>query len=279
MSSLGIDISAWQSNVDFAGVISSGRSFVMARAGIGENKDSSFDTHAAAAVLAGLKLGAYWFSYASSEKEARTEADMCAKVVCAHDITYPIAFDFEYAGVKNAEKKGVNITKTLLTDMALAFCERISVYGYLPMIYTNPDYLKRYYDTDKIKDIELWLAYWQKSEPPVLDLSKKCSIWQYAVLGSGEGTTATGNVEGVSGNIDVDVCYREYNRSTPAEGVYRTVQELPKEYRAEITELIAAGALNGIGNSLDLTIPIVRSVIVAKRYAEIVAENNIGKEE
>lgn len=278
MSSLGIDISAWQTDVNFERVKKAGREFVIVRAGAGKTIDPLFDAHAAGALAAGLKLGAYWFSYAASVKEAQEEADLCARTICEHDITYPVAFDFEDASLKNAQKKGVCVTKALLTDMALAFAGRISLYGYTPLIYANPYYLKQYYDQTRLKDVGIWLAYWQKSDPPAQDLSASCAIWQYAVAGKGSGTTVAGGVDGVAGNVDVDVCYADYTRSRPIDGVYQTVQQLPRELRREITGLIASGALRGTGKGLELTLPMARSLVVAKRYTDCAAGKSAGKE-
>ena len=72
--SKGIDVSKWQGVIDFDAVKSSGIDFVIIRAGYGKEswqKDSYFERNYKNAKSAGLKVGAYWYSYAETIEEGK----------------------------------------------------------------------------------------------------------------------------------------------------------------------------------------------------------------
>ena len=82
MAIKGIDVSVWQGNIDFGKVKVSGINFEIIRAGYGNgNKDKWFDENYRKAKAAGLHIGAYWYSYATSADGAKQEAQSCAKVL------------------------------------------------------------------------------------------------------------------------------------------------------------------------------------------------------
>jgi lysozyme len=74
----------------------SGINFVIIRAGYGNgNKDKWFDENYRKAKAAGLHIGAYWYSYATSADGAKQEAQSCAKVLSGKQLDYPVYFDIE----------------------------------------------------------------------------------------------------------------------------------------------------------------------------------------
>ena len=94
----GIDISKYQRNIDFNAVAASGVEFVIIQAGYGHDisqKDPYFEQNYAAAKAAGLKVGAYWFSYASDPEDARKEAIICAEAIKGKQFDFPIYYDLE----------------------------------------------------------------------------------------------------------------------------------------------------------------------------------------
>ncbi|MEK1381604.1 hypothetical protein HCY84_08180 [Limosilactobacillus fermentum] len=79
----GIDISEWQGHVDFNAVKASGIKFVLIRAGYGRSAsqaDNYFAEHYTQAKAAGLQVGVYWYSYATSPADAANEARACLTV-------------------------------------------------------------------------------------------------------------------------------------------------------------------------------------------------------
>lgn len=201
MALKGIDVSQWQGNIDWQKVKGAGVQFAMLRAGYGRNNlDTKFHRNAQRAIAAGIPIGLYWFSYALNVEMARREAQYAVEVAKKYKITWPIAYDLEYDTVSYAVKNGVAITKSLATQMAIAFCEEIKRLGYIPMVYTNLDYLNRYFDRSKLP-YDLWYAQYA-STASVADKE----IWQYSSKGS---------VPGIAGNVDMNHGYKDYGNGEP----------------------------------------------------------------
>lgn len=182
-----IDISTWQQNIDFAKVKASGITAVIIRAGYGREitqKDSQFENHYKGAKSAGLKIGAYWYSYANSVSEAAQEAIACLTCVQGKTFDLPIYFDMEEASQTKLGKK-------TLTHMAEEFCDTIIEGGYRAGVYSNLNWLTNYLDYSALRaKYSIWLAQWASSH------SLSCDIWQYS---------STGSVAGVSGNVDMNI--------------------------------------------------------------------------
>ena len=253
MNLQGIDVSAFQGAIDWTAVRGDGIRFAMLRAGFGQTADARYESNVRAAGAAGVDIGAYWFSYALSEDDARREAVRLLAAVADRNVTYPLAVDYEDASVEYAKKNGVSVTKTHVTGLLRAFCQTIRAAGYLPMVYTNPSFLRRYVDFAAVgSDARLWLAEWSASMP-----SYAADIWQY---------TATGRVAGISTVVDRNICYADFTAA--AQKRYQSVSQIPLPLRAEAERLIASGALRGTGEGLDVTDDMLRSMIVAARYTD-----------
>ena len=79
-----VDISTWNTGVNYRAVRSDGIIAAILRAGYGREtsqEDSRFETHYKGCRDAGLKVGVYWYSYAQSEADARTEAAVCMEAI------------------------------------------------------------------------------------------------------------------------------------------------------------------------------------------------------
>lgn len=200
----GIDISAWQGNVNFDKVKKAGIEFVIIRAGFGAGTiDKRFKTYISECNRVGIPCGIYWFSYAYNVNMAVKEAKAALKAVEKYKLDYPIFWDFEYDSISYAVKKGVNITKKLLSEMARAFMNTIKAAGYHTGNYTNLDFSKRYFDKDILENYDLWAARYTKT--PV-DIVNGAELWQYS---------SKGKVTGINGNVDMDYAIKEYGTVFP----------------------------------------------------------------
>ena len=209
----GPDISTHNGNVDVKRIRDAGYKRIGIRAGYGKNNtDQKFNRNALACANLGVPVILYWFSYAYNEQMAEKEAEYAV----AHAKKYwgkcPIAFDLEYDSVRYARTKGVNINKDLATRMAVAFLRKVKELGYIPVIYSNKDYLKNYFDMDKITaqcgKVYLWYAKYSSSITAAE--RNKAHIWQY---------TSRGRIPGVSGNVDMNEFYTDFETvaNEPAE--------------------------------------------------------------
>ncbi len=99
MAKNGIDVSEWQGVIDWEDVKASGKvDFVILRAGYGKyasQKDKQFERNYSECKRLGIPVGAYWYSYAVTEKEAKEEASACLEVLADKKLDYPLYFDLE----------------------------------------------------------------------------------------------------------------------------------------------------------------------------------------
>lgn len=204
----GIDVSTHNGTIDWKKVKKDGVSFTIIRAGFGntaDQRDVQFVANMNGALDAGISVGVYWFNYARSVEEARKEAKACLEVIKPYQdrITYPVFADFEYDSEEYAEKAGVTVDKRFVTDVIKAFCEEIKRAGYIPGWYTNQDYYKNKLYPEELADYDCWLADYTGG--PAFD----CVMQQY---------TSTGKVEGISGNVDMNLAFKEYGSKPAASG-------------------------------------------------------------
>ncbi len=195
MATKGIDVSVWQGNIDFSKVKAAGIDFVIIRAGYGRlssQKDKQFEAYYAAAKAAGLKVGAYWYSYAQSASEAKLEANACIACIKGKSFDMPIYYDLEDGSM-------TPLGKSTLTSIAKAFCEEIKKSGYKAGVYANLNWFNNYLDYNALKKLySIWLAQWSNSK------SRDCDVWQYA---------DNGKISGINGNVDMNYCYADFGKA------------------------------------------------------------------
>lgn len=191
----GIDVSTWQGDIDWKKVKADGIEFAMLRSSFGKENiekqtDNKFHQNYKNAKAAGIPVGAYHYSYAKTVEDAKKEADFFLSVIEGCQFEYPVAFDIEDASQMNLGKK-------LITDIIMAFCERVQSAGYYVSIYTNLDWLTNRIDMSRAKIFDVWLAQW--NDKPTYTGS--FGMWQYS---------AKGTVNGISGSVDMDRAYLDY---------------------------------------------------------------------
>ena len=201
----GIDVSVFQGDIDWDAVKNDGIDFVMLRVGYrgyGQKgimgKDDKFDSNYEGAKKAGLKVGAYFFSQAANESEAREEAAFVLDAVRDCPLDYPIAYDWEF--VDNGEARTNGMTSEDITVCAKAFCEAIKSAGKVPVIYFNCETGYFNYDLPQVKDYDFWLAEYY--DTPSFYYNYK--MWQYS---------KTGSVDGISGDVDMNISIVDFSGS------------------------------------------------------------------
>ena len=183
-----LDVSVWQDNVDFNKVKSDGYDYVIIRAGYGKDsgqQDSKFNQNYYNAKAAGLKVGAYWYSYAESAFEAREEAYNCLKTIGGKSFDLPIYYDLEESYQSSCG----------LMSLARNWCSVMENSGYEAGVYTFLNWWNDYLDRYELIDegYSVWLAQIDG------DMSNiDADIHQY---------TFTEQVDGISGNSDCSYIY------------------------------------------------------------------------
>lgn len=198
---IGIDVSKYQSQIDWAKVKDSGVQFVMIRAGYrGYGKggtlvlDDMFENHMQGAQAAGLDVGVYFFSQAVNKEEAEEEAEYVLDLIKDYKITYPVAFDSEK--VENDDGRANTLSVGERTDIAIAFLEKVKKAGYEPMVYANDRWYALSLDLRRLTDYKLWLASYR--DKPVFPYD--IAAWQH---------TNSATVPGVSGKVDMNIWFME----------------------------------------------------------------------
>ena len=185
-----IDVSTWQGSIDFNKVKSAGYNYVIIRAGYGKEKsqkDNMFETNYKNAKSAGLKVGAYWFSYAMSPSTATAEADACLSCIKGKKFELPVYYDMEY-------QPAMSTSNSNYTKMAVNFCNKLKSNGFKSGVYSSAsvyDYLLNR-TTLKNNGISIWNAEWY-TKPSIT-----CDVWQYS---------DNGRINGISTNVDLNYIY------------------------------------------------------------------------
>lgn len=190
-----IDVSRHQKEIDYHRVKAAGIRAVIIRCGYGDDIPSQDDEYwkinVERARAAGLRIGAYLYSYADSVAHAVSEAAHAIRLLQGISLDLPIFYDME------DENTTGKCSPVLLGDMAEIFCKALQDAGYPVGIYAN-----KYWFTNKLTDPRF--AKWDKWVAQYHDV---CTYegekvgWQY---------TSTGSVDGVQGNVDISEFYKEY---------------------------------------------------------------------
>ncbi|MCI7083773.1 MAG: glycoside hydrolase family 25 [Tenericutes bacterium] len=190
---IGIDVSSWQSDIDFKKVKDSGVEFVIIRIGFGHKKgeiiyDNRFSEYLKSAKENGLRVGLYFYSYAKNVKESSEQAKWIIEALNGESLDLPIAFDWEIFG-------GFNNYNLSLTDLNLigeAFIKKINSAGYEGMLYSSKYYLENMWNLNEYKT---WLAHYIDKT----NYKGEYYIWQLS---------NTGKVNGIKGDVDLDILYK-----------------------------------------------------------------------
>lgn len=185
----GIDVSKWQGTINWPAVAQNGNlSFAFIRVGTTRKGiDPTFYYNMLSAQAVGLKTGVYIYSYATTVEEAAMEAQFVLSAIQNLKVSYPIVWDVE-------DKVQSGLSRETLSMMANTFCAIIESEGYYPMVYSSANWYNK-----KIGPVfyDKWVAQWaSKCEIP------DASVWQYS---------CTGNVNGIAGNVDLNVSFKDYS--------------------------------------------------------------------
>ncbi len=201
-SCTGVDLSEYQSGVDFEALAASGVDYVMLRLGgryYGDEgalyADALFSDYYDAAKDAGLDVGAYFFSQAASVADGEEEAAYALTLLSGRELDYPVAFDWEI--IADDEARTDTVTGELLTDIAERFCDVIDQAGYTSVIYANTSLMYYQYDLSRMKDYDFWVADYGNFPTMYYGFS----MWQY---------TTEGTVDGIDGTVDLNMCFKNY---------------------------------------------------------------------
>lgn len=194
---IGIDVSKYQTGINWQKVKNAGINFVIIRCGYrgyGSGvlvEDPMFASHVSGAKAAGLRVGVYFFSQAISEAEAVEEASMAVKLANRYGINMPIAIDSEYAAGGRGRADG--LSKAERTKITIAFCNTVANSGHTPMVYASKNWFSEHLSPSQFPgSYRIWVAQYASK----CTYGGRYDIWQ---------NTSKGQVDGISGNVDMNV--------------------------------------------------------------------------
>nr|DAF34952.1 MAG TPA: PlyB like endolysin [Caudoviricetes sp.] len=207
-----IDVSRYQGAIDWAQVAAAGYKGVMLKTVSTNRKlskradglyiDPTFETNYHNAKAAGLDVGVYYYTYATSEAMADAELALLRQAVCGKELTLPVAVDVE----DNKLKPMSTIDLTNLTAYAL---EQVEKMGFYAQLYTYTGY-KYELDMARLSSRwDVWLADYTGKTPNV--------TFNY----NAHQHTSKGAVPGITGNVDLNVTELNYPKIIRKKGLTR----------------------------------------------------------
>lgn len=183
----GIDVSKHNGRIDWEKVKAAGVDFVIIRAGYGRElsqKDPRFEENYKGAKAAGLKVGAYWYSYATTGEDAVNEARTFLKVVKGKQFEFPLYYDIE-------EKNQMTSANILIS----AFCNTVEKAGYFAGFYMSKSAVANYVSTATREKYSLWVAEWNTVQ------HMSAPMWQ---------RSDSGYIDGIAGHVDMNVSHVDF---------------------------------------------------------------------
>ena len=186
---VGIDVSHHQEIINWAEVKNSGIDFAIIRVGYGQDftsqDDKYFERNISECERLGIPYGVYLYSYAINIENATSEANHMLRLIKGHNPTYGIWYDLE------EDNENVNYI-----NIATTFCEKIKANGYNQVgIYANLEWWNKKLNDSSLDKYDKWVAQWGNS----CTYNKPYKMWQY---------TENGSVNGIKGNVDMDILYK-----------------------------------------------------------------------
>ena len=196
----GIDVSQWQGTINWKKVKADGISFVFIRCSYTSLKsfnlhtDPKFKANVTAAAAAGLKVGVYHYSGATSATEAKKEANYVLKVIKPYKskITLPVMFDYEPGARVTANYK--KTSKTTRTKYATTFCNAAKAAGYTSGVYCSTSWFPDYFNISSLSSYSNWDAHWATKNT----YTGAYDFWQYS---------SKGKISGIGGSVDCNFWY------------------------------------------------------------------------
>lgn len=238
----GIDVSYWESGIDWKKVRGDGIRYMFAKATEGENYvDPTFDDNWLGAKSVGILRGAYHFFHPNMNSVK--QADKFIQVVKAMNDNgeLPPVLDLEVTDNQSSQTI-INNAKTWLDRVQQGLGKR-------PIIYSSPGFLKYNFVVPGggpplwTKDYVLWIANYKVDQPFLPKGWLKWTFWQYS---------ETGKVNGINSGVDLDwfngtveELYQFAGSQPPGATTYKvkqgdTLQSIADQFGLSLSELVGA---------------------------------------
>lgn len=155
-------------------------------------EDSSFSSFYSNAKSNGIPVGCYYFSAATTVSEAEAEADFVISLLKKYNcqMEMPIYYDLE-------TEEQVDLSQSACTEIAKAFCNKLSQAGWYVGIYCNKYFARDELYASELSDRPFWIAEYNSS----CTYNGEYGMWQYS---------ESGDPPGIDYPCDMNICYYDY---------------------------------------------------------------------
>lgn len=191
----GIDVSVYQGDIDWDRV-KPHIDFAILRIGLGDDipsqDDAKFERNYAECVRLGIPFAVYFLSYAVNKAKVQSEIAHIKRLLEGKTINAPVYIDVE-------NTRGLDWRTILNADMLSImqkFNAQLNALGYKMGIYSS----RSAFWNEKMSDpwydnVSKWVAEYGDK---VNDFNRTYDIWQH---------TSKGTIDGINGNVDMNVMY------------------------------------------------------------------------
>ena len=187
----GVDVSRYQGVIDWRAVAADGVRFAILRAGSCGNSgpyvDPTFEANYAGAKAAGLKVGAYLYTYAKTEAEQNAELAVWLPALEGKSFEYPVFVDVE-------DNSLTGVGREQLTALTKRMMDILDQKGHIPGWYSYTKFIHANLDAGTLAAYPLWVADYREQ----LGYTGEYMMWQY---------TSGGRVAGIDGDVDCNWDY------------------------------------------------------------------------
>lgn len=194
---IGIDVSAFQGNIDWKAVKAAGIDYAVIRLGLRGSEtarlvtDSYFHQNIRNAQAAGIRVGAYFVTQAVNAAEAVEEAKYCLGVLNGYALQLPVFLDVEgsHGG------RGDQIDRATRTLVCKTFCQTMAAGGRTAGVYSSLNWFRNNIDMHQLTEYSIWNA--QYADKRVWN-ETRVDMWQFC---------SDGSVPGIAGRVDMNRIY------------------------------------------------------------------------
>ena len=192
-TSIGLDVSHWQGDIDFQKVKDAGVEFVFIRVGSqrGVNGeyfiDPKFERNIKGFKEVGIPVGIYFYSYANSKANAKKEVKWIIEQLKPYKIDLPVVFDWENWSFYQE----FNLSFYNITEIAKTYLKEMEKAGYKGMLYSSKYYLENVWFDHKYP---VWLAHYTNKT----NYQGEYKVWQMC---------NNGRIPGINGDVDINIMH------------------------------------------------------------------------
>lgn len=264
----GIDVSAYQGNIDWKTVADYGMGFAILRiTEKGNVIDSTFERNYEGCVNNNIPVGVYKYSYAMSVAEIQKEAQKVVDVLDGRKLDFPVWLDLEHPDQRN-------LSKSTLETMIKTFWSVVKAAGYKFGIYSNVDWYENIIPESTKPKYDFWIARYPANDDGWLQERLRPSYgvgWQYS---------SKATIPGIPTKVDRNVFYKDYREEEPLKDYVEQVRNDAVDFAVRMANDNSHGYSQAVRSLYNITNPksFDCSSLVCTAYYYAFIKNGLNKE-